>query len=198
MARTMIALALALLASNAAAQDQASVQRMFEAGQFREAANEAMPSSPPAVQYLGGLSLQKLGDAAGAAAAYSRLADRQGDAVWQAIGTSALQLLQGQIGPATQSAQTAAAAGDSVPEAHYQLGLAYAQQQAWNEAAASFDRASELNPSFAYTHYYGGLMHYRAGRPDRMAVHFEQFLKLAPSAPERPEVLQIMRTIRGR
>jgi hypothetical protein len=41
-------------------------------------------------------------------------------------------------------------------------------------------------------------MHYRAKRPDRMANHFEQFLKLAPEAPERPEVIQIMRTVRGK
>ena len=73
-----------------------------------------------------------------------------------------------------------------------------AKQQDWNEGAAAFDRAAELNPSMAYAHYYGGLMHYRANRPDRMANHFEQFLKLAPNAPERPEVLQIMRTVRGR
>jgi hypothetical protein len=41
-------------------------------------------------------------------------------------------------------------------------------------------------------------MEYRANHPDRMANHFEQFLKLAPDAPERPEVTQIMRTVRGR
>jgi len=41
-------------------------------------------------------------------------------------------------------------------------------------------------------------MEYRAGRPDRMANHFEAFLRLAPEAPERPEVIQIMRTVRGR
>jgi hypothetical protein len=29
-----------------------------------------------------------------------------------------------------------------------------------------------------------------------MAVHFDQFLKLAPEAPERPEVLSIMKTLR--
>jgi len=29
-------------------------------------------------------------------------------------------------------------------------------------------------------------------------VHFEQFLKLAPEAPERPEVLSIMRTLQRR
>ena len=73
-----------------------------------------------------------------------------------------------------------------------------ARQQAWAEAAAEFDRAAELNPAHAYAHYYGGIMHNRANRTDQMAVHFEQFLALAPQAPERPEVLQIMRTIRGR
>jgi hypothetical protein len=31
-----------------------------------------------------------------------------------------------------------------------------------------------------------------------MAVGFDRFLKLAPVAPERPEVLSLMRTVRGR
>ena len=67
----------------------------------------------------------------------------------------------------------------------------------FDEALPLFRRAAELNPSLAYAHYYGGLMHYRAKQPDRMATRFERFLQLAPDAPERPEVLQIMRTIRG-
>jgi len=73
-----------------------------------------------------------------------------------------------------------------------------AKRQEWQAAATEFDRVTEINPSNAYAHYYGGLMHYRANRPDRMANHFEQFLKLAPEAPERPEVTQIMKTVRGR
>jgi tetratricopeptide (TPR) repeat protein len=99
---------------------------------------------------------------------------------------------------ALESANRAVSIASNMPEAHYQLGLVLAKLQRWREAAAAFDRASELNPSLAYAHYYGGLMHYRANRPDRMAIHFEQFLKLAPEAPERPEVNQIMRTVRGR
>ena len=83
-------------------------------------------------------------------------------------------------------------------EAQFQLGLVLAKRQDWGGAAEALDRAAELSPAFAYAHYYGGLMHYRAGRPDRMAIHFESFLKLAPEAPERPEVVQIMRTVRGR
>mgnify|MGYP003346377957 CR=1 FL=1 len=61
---------------------------------------------------------------------------------------------------------------------------------------------AEMGAQVAYTaqwyHYYGGLAHYRANRPDRMAIHFEQFLKAAPEAPERAEVTEIMRTVRGR
>ena len=77
-----------------------------------------------------------------------------------------------------------------------QLGLALARQQQWPEAAAEFEAASDRQPTNAYAHYYAGMMHYRANRIDRMAVHFEQFLKLAPEAPERPEVLSIMRTLK--
>jgi hypothetical protein len=39
---------------------------------------------------------------------------------------------------------------------------------------------------------------YKVKRIDRMAVSFENFLKLAPQAPEGPAVLSIMRTVRGR
>ena len=91
------------------------------------------------------------------------------------------------------------AAGANAPaDAHYQLGRALAHQEAWVEAAAAFERAAELAPANAYAHYYAGLMYSRGRRVDRMAVHFEQFLKLAPEAPERAQVMQTMRTVRGR
>jgi hypothetical protein len=50
----------------------------------------------------------------------------------------------------------------------------------------------------AYAHYNAGMNFYKASRVDRMAVYFENFLKLAPNAPERPAVESIMRTVRGR
>jgi hypothetical protein len=39
---------------------------------------------------------------------------------------------------------------------------------------------------------------YKSKMVDRMAVYFENFLKLAPDAPEAPAVSSIMRTVRGR
>jgi lipoprotein NlpI len=118
--------------------------------------------------------------------------------VWHFIGQSAQQLMQDDTEGAVASARQAVEMNGGMAEAHYQLGLVLAKRQEWPAAAAEFDRVTEINPSNAYAHYYGGLMHYRANRPDRMANHFEQFLKLAPDAPERPEVTQIMKTVRGR
>jgi hypothetical protein len=50
----------------------------------------------------------------------------------------------------------------------------------------------------AYAHYEAGMAYYKAKRVDRMAVYFENFLRLAPNAPERSAVQSIMRTVRGR
>lgn len=171
---------------------------MFEAGRFQQVVESTSDAAAPAVIYTAAQSHQKLGAAGEARAAYGQLATRGEDDPWHFIGLSGQQLLDNETTPALESAQRAVAIAPQLPDAHYQLGLVQAKREDWRSAAEAFDRAAELNPAVAYAHYYGGLMHYRAGRPDRMAIHFEQFLKLAPEAPERPEVLQIMRTVRGR
>ena len=193
-----LALALILFPTVALAQDAAQVRRLFEAGQYQQAIESADAAAAPEALYTAAQSHQKLGAAAEARGTYSRLADRGEDDPWHFIGLSGQQLVDGDTDGALASAQQAVQMAGGVSESHYQVGLVYAKRQDWREAAEAFDRAVELNPANAYAHYYGGLMQYRAGRPDRMANHFEQFLKLAPEAPERPEVLQIMKTVRGR
>lgn len=190
--------ALLLVPGMALAQDAAEVRRMFEAGRYQQVVEAAEAESSPAVLYTAAQSHQKLGATDQAREAYARLAERPENDVWRFIGLSGQQLLDDQNDAALAAAQRAVAMAGDLPESQYQLGLVFAKRQQWREAAAAFDRAAEQGPSHAYAHYYGGLMHYRANRPDRMAIHFEQFLKLAPEAPERPEVLQIMRTMRGR
>ena len=132
------------------------------------------------------------------AAPTRRLAERGEDDPWHFIGCPASSSSTADTDGALASAQHAVQMAGNISEAHYQVGLVLAKRQDWRAAAEAFERAVDLNPANAYAHYYGGLMQYRAGRPDRMANHFEQFLKLAPEAPERPEVLQIMKTVRGR
>ena len=66
------------------------------------------------------------------------------------------------------------------------------------EAANSFTKATEVDANFAAAQYYAGLANYRIKRIDLMTRNFETFVKLAPNAPERPEVESILRTVRGR
>ena len=187
-----------LLPSASAAQDGATVRRMFEAGQYQQVIENADGGASPEALYAAAQSHQKLGATDQARETYDQLAARLEDDAWHFIGLSGQQLLDDQPDGALESARQAAEIAGDLSDAHYQIGLVLAKRQDWGGAAEAFDRAAELNPGHAYAHYYGGLMHYRASRPNRMAIHFEQFLKLAPEAPERSEVLQIMRTVRGR
>ena len=193
-----IAFAFVLMPALVFGQEVAEVRRMFEAGRFQQVVESTSGDAAPAVIYTAAQSHQKLGATGEARAAYEQLATRGDEDPWHFVGLSGQQLLDNQTGPALESAQRAVSLAPQLADAYYQLGLVQAKREDWRAAADAFDRAAQLNPSVAYAHYYGGLMHYRAGRPDRMAIHFEQFLKLAPEAPERPEVLQIMRTVRGR
>jgi len=188
----------ALCASTAFAQNASQAQRQFEAGNYQQAVEGVTPDSDPALVFTAAQSYQKLGQNDQALQAYGFLASRGEGDPWHDIGVSGQQLLNGDVGGATASARQAVGSGGGMAEAHFQLGLALAKSQNWSEAAAEFDKVNELDPANAYAYYYGGLMHYRANRPDRMANRFERFLALAPNAPERPEVTQIMSTIRGR
>ena len=192
-----IAFALLLFPTVALAQDVAEVRRLFEAGQYQLVIQSADAGSPETL-YAAAQSHQKLGSAEEARGTYARLAERGEDDPWHFIGLSGQQLLDDNTDAALESAQHAVQMSGDLAEAHYQVGLVLAKRQDWRAAADAFDRAAQINPANAYAQYYGGLMEYRAGRPDRMANHFERFLKLAPEAPERPEVLQIMKTVRGR
>ena len=191
-------LAALLIPAAVLAQDPAQIQHLFEAGQFQQVVASTTPDSPPDALYLTAQSQQKMGATDQAAQTFSQIAARPESDPWHFIGSSGRQLLEGNVDAAVASARQAAAMAPDLPTVHFQLGLALARQQNWPEAADAFDAASERQPDNAYAHYYGGMMHYRANRVDRMAVHFEQFLKLAPDAPERPEVLSIMKTLRAR
>jgi len=198
MKKTFFAVALTLMAPAAFAQSASQVQKLFEAGQYQRVVESAQPDGDPAVLYAAAQSHQKLGETDRAVETYGALANRaEGDA-WHYIGLSGQQLLGDDQNAALESARRAVEIAPDTSESHYQLGLVLAKREEWTEAATEFDKVAELSPSNAYAYYYGGLMHYRANRPDQMAIHFERFLKLAADAPERPEVMSIMRTVRGR
>jgi tetratricopeptide (TPR) repeat protein len=198
MKQALFTAVLALSASSVLAQSASQAQRQFEAGQYQQVVEAATPDGDPALLFTAAQSSQKLGQAEQAIGAYGALAARDEGDPWHSIGLSGQQLMGEDVDGAMASARRAVEMAGNMAETHYQLGMVLAKAKNWSDAADEFDRVNELDPANAYAYYYGGLMHYRANRPDRMANRFERFLTLAPNAPERPEVTQIMRTIRGR
>jgi tetratricopeptide (TPR) repeat protein len=201
-----------------------AAQRMFEAGQYDQAlqaiaeARERQETDVADAFLAAHVQLRRSQNDA-AKGELARLIE-SGDDTWRLIGEStvayvdqnadrALELVTEATNQITErNAQAAAAAGGQLPPqdpatrvrdgaAFYQLGLVKSRREDWTDAAAAFDRTAQLNPSFAYAHYYAGLSYSRLKRPDMVGARFEVFLKLAPNAPERASVMSMMRTLRG-
>jgi tetratricopeptide (TPR) repeat protein len=77
-------------------------------------------------------------------------------------------------------------------------GVAAFDRREFAAAAAAFDQCINAHPADAYTYYRAGLAYYEINRLDLMVTRFESFVRLAPDAPERPEVESILRTARAR
>ena len=70
------------------------------------------------------------------------------------------------------------------------------QEQAFAAAAATLDQCIRADPTRAYAYYYAGMAYRQIERVDRMGDRFEMFVRLAPDAPERPQVEAILQTLR--
>jgi tetratricopeptide (TPR) repeat protein len=191
-----IALLLAVTIAHAA-QD-ASPQKLFESGKYQEAIDTVKKRSDasPEDVYVRALAHRKLNQNDDAKEAFGALAGRDG--AWKEIGNSGTAMIEGNMNNAAAAARKAVDADGNSSEARFQLGLVESARNNQQQAADAFAKAAELNPQMAYAHYEAGMAFYKAKKVDRMAVYFENFLKLAPNAPERPAVQSIMKTIRGR
>ena len=191
------------------------IQEWFEAGRYQRIVDTASQASDPQAKYLVASSHDRLGQVEAARRVYSELSARGDGDPWGWIGRSALALVNpgsaapnaGALGEARTAAMQAVGSRTSPPDggsglalayASYQLGHVLTFQREYGPAAETFDRAAELNPSFAYAYYYAGMSYREVSRIDLMAIRFERFLELAPEAPERTRIQAIMRTVRGR
>ena len=196
--RKCLALLVSVLALPWAAHAQGRAQQLFEAGQD-EAALAAAAEVPgdPAGAYLAGQVRLRMNQPAEAAQEFQRVAG-QADPAWQAVGQSATALAGGDLHAALDAGTRAVATAPGSFHANYQLGLVKAKMNDWAGAADAFGQAANINPTFAYAHYYAGIANSRIKRADLTAEHLDRFLKLAPMAPERPAVESLMKTLCGR
>ncbi len=200
--RSIVRLVMALAMSNllavaaaAASDDQRpQVQKLFQAGSYDEAV-QAAQGGDPASTYLAAQALMRMEQGDRANAEFGKLVS-SGDGAWQLIGESGQALIANDAGRAADAARRATAAAGDNPFAHYQLGLAASKAGDYATASSALSRAAELKPDLAYAHYYAGLAYQRVRQLPKAAQHFDAFLKLAPDAPERSAVQQIMRTLK--
>src|SRR5207302_3599197 len=85
-----------------------------------------------------------------------------------------------QLDPALAKLRQAAALE---PTAHVysQIGRNYAKRSRWNEAMEAFNTAEKIDPSFASTFAYKGLVHLANNNAAAAAAEFQHALKLDPN-----------------
>ena len=184
---------LAIAAASASDEQSAQVQKLFQSGSYDEALQAAQGGDPASI-YLAAQAAMKMEQADRASAEFDKLAAAGG--AWQSIAESGKALLGNNAAGAVEAARKAVGADGNNPLAQYQLGLAASKAGDFGTAASAFERAADLKSDFAYAHYYAGLAFQRQRQLPKAAQHFDAFLKLAPDAPERSAVQQIMRTLK--
>lgn len=93
-------------------------------------------------------------------------------------------------------ANTVLAASAGQPIATEALGQALIGQEKFDAAIEKLSAALKAKGDTPYGYYWRGQAYYRKKQPDKMIADLEQFLRLAPKAPEASAVQQLLATVR--
>lgn len=66
----------------------------------------------------------------------------------------------------------------------FQRGLSFTLEEQWAPARDAFNELEEAAPRFAHLYFYRGIAWSKLGHKDKMLIDMDQFIKLAPDAPE--------------
>jgi tetratricopeptide (TPR) repeat protein len=186
------------IARPASVAASATIQALYESGEDREVVNRVKSSVPAAVteadRWFAAQSQLRLGLRTDAINDLAALTRTDADPAVQV----AAQLAIGRLTNDEAALGQARAAAGAYPESlfvQYELGLSYAVRNDFASAARIFDVCIATAPTFAYAYYQSALAYQHLDRPDIMANRFDRFVRLAPNAPERPEVESVLRTI---
>lgn len=148
-------------------------------------------TSDPAPEFYRGLALYWKKDANGSKDAWQKANTRAKNIVAKQDKDARAHFYQGasavylkQYGPARASLDKALANGFDDVMVNYHIGLSYAFEQNWQKAKESFDQVLAKDERFAYAYFYRGMVWEKLGRKDNMLVDMDQFVKLAPEAPD--------------
>jgi tetratricopeptide (TPR) repeat protein len=186
------------IARPASVPPSSTIQALYESGEDREIVNRVKNSVPSSVtgtdRWFAAQSQLRLGQRSDALNDLAALTQTGAEPAMQV----AAQLAIGRLTNDEATLNQARAAAGAYPESllvQYELGLSYAGRNDFVSAARIFDVCIATAPTFAYAYYQSALAYQHLDRPDIMANRFERFVRLAPNAPERPEVEAVLRTI---
>ena len=186
------------IARPASVPSSSSIQALYESGEDREIVNRVKNSVPTDVsgadRWFAAQSQLRLGLRTDAINDLTALIQTGADPAVQV----AAQLAIGRLTNDEVTLDRARASAAAYPESlfvQYELALSYAARNDFASAARVFDTCIATAPTFAYAYYQSALAYQRLDRPDLMANRFDRFIRLAPNAPERPEVESVLRTI---
>src|SRR5215510_6454133 len=180
------------------APSSSTIQTLYESGEDREIVDRVKNSVPNDIsgadRWFAAQSQLRLGLRDDAINDLAALSQAGGDPAVQV----AAQLAVGRLTNDEATLEQARAAAGAYPASlfvQYELGLSYAVRNDFASAARIFDACIATAPTFAYAYYQSALAYQHLDRPDIMANRFDRFVRLAPNAPERPEVESVLRTI---
>jgi tetratricopeptide (TPR) repeat protein len=186
------------IARPATVPPSSTMQALYESGEDREIVNRVKNTVPTAVtgadRWFAAQSQLRLGLRNDAINDLAALTQTGTDPAMQV----AAQLAIGRLTNDEATLGQARAAAGAYPESllvQYELGLSYAVRNDFASAARIFDACIATAPAFAYAYYQSALAYQHLDRPDIMANRFDRFVRLAPNAPERPEVESVLRAI---
>jgi tetratricopeptide (TPR) repeat protein len=186
------------IATPASLPRSSTIQALYESGDDREVLNRVKNSVPASItsadRWFAAQSQLRLGLRNDALNDLAALTQTDVDPAVQV----AAQLAIGRLTNDEATLGRARAEASAYPEnlfVQYELGLSYAVRNDFASAARIFDVCIATAPAFAYAYYQSALAYQHLDRPDLMANRFDRFLRLAPNAPERPEVESVLRSI---
>jgi len=66
----------------------------------------------------------------------------------------------------------------------HQVGLSYLFDKQWEKARREFDKGLDIDPRYAPMYFWRAMAWDKLGRKDNMLIDLDQYVKLAPNAPD--------------
>jgi len=177
--------------------------RFYQDGQYKEAIEaftellQLMPDFAEGYFNLG-MAHFRLGDADAAVTVFEKAIELKPDFLEAYFGLGQVYFDKGEEEKATQIYQKATSAIPDNARAYVNLGIICFSNNKDDMAVEALLKAKDLDPSLPQIYYQLGLVYTRKGELDKTIASFEEFLALAPDAPEAESVRKILEDLKKR